>query len=384
MVRSLCINTSFVSSYSLEQRMKSFKGESLLNPRNVLKKLKPEDDKKRMEAEKAIEIINLESFIYSFLTGIKTQECLDSFFKCMIMPQMKIIERDVKLYFQLRSAAYLRDYCTLINDEEDFDRKELLHKHFALNLSHYGEHLADKDNGWIVLKYAHMTRLKMKREADALVQSESNQVYMPHELVAYLRERIDRLFHPERFEELGDIISDEQQMEAYIASDQESQEVTVNIERSSSAELESSPEPESSAESQSSPEPEPSAEPEGRRNLGVLNGISRTEIKNKNGDVVAIRREYENENGERISVTERNVRFGHTKRMRWEDDEVKALERAIAEVGPKWIKIKEQRYPELENKTNVQLRDKARGELRRRKRLKIDLGVYASLQGYDE
>lgn len=161
MVSPLCINTSFVSSYPLEQRMKSFKGELLLDPRKVLKKLKPEDDEKRMEAEKAIEIINLESFIYSFLTGIKTQECLDSFFKCMIMPQMKIIERDVRLYFQLRSAAYLRDYCTLINDEEDFDREELLHKHFTLNLSHYGGHLADKDDGWIVLKHAHITRLKV-------------------------------------------------------------------------------------------------------------------------------------------------------------------------------------------------------------------------------
>lgn len=30
----------------------------------------------------------------------------------------------------------------------------------------------------------------MKREADTLAESESNQVYMPDELVAYLRERI--------------------------------------------------------------------------------------------------------------------------------------------------------------------------------------------------
>lgn len=34
----------------------------------------------------------------------------------------------------------------------------------------------------------------MKREADVLVQSESSQVYMPHELVAYLRERIVSYF----------------------------------------------------------------------------------------------------------------------------------------------------------------------------------------------
>lgn len=141
--------------------MKSFKREPLLDPPSVLKKLKLDDDQKRMEAEKAIETINLESFIYSFLTGIKTQECLDNFFKCMIMPQMKIIERDVQLYFQLRSAAYLRDYSIFINDEEDFDHKELLNKHFALSLSHYGGHLADKENGWIVLKHAHITRLKV-------------------------------------------------------------------------------------------------------------------------------------------------------------------------------------------------------------------------------
>lgn len=167
------------------------------------------------------------------------------------------------------------------------------------------------------------------------------------------------------------MISNEQQMEAYIASDQESQDVVVNIEK------------DSSAESESSAEPRSSTEPETRRNLSVLSGITRTEIKNINGDVIAIRREYANENGETVTITERNVRFGH-KRVKWNDNELQVLERAIAEVGPRWIKIKEKRYPELEHKTNVQLRDKARNEYKRRKRLKMDLGVYASLGINDE
>ena len=59
MVSLLCIKTPFVSSYPLEQRMKSFEEEPLLDPRKVLKKLEPEDDEKRMEAERAIEVIYL-------------------------------------------------------------------------------------------------------------------------------------------------------------------------------------------------------------------------------------------------------------------------------------------------------------------------------------
>ncbi|ORZ03657.1 hypothetical protein BCR43DRAFT_483741 [Syncephalastrum racemosum] len=62
----------------------------------------------------------------------------------------------------------------------------------------------------------------------------------------------------------------------------------------------------------------------------------------------------------------------------WTNDEIAALEEGLSKVkGPMWERIKKAVYPRLESRNGVQVKDKARNEIKYRKLNNEDLGPYA-------
>ena len=60
---------------------------------------------------------------------------------------------------------------------------------------------------------------------------------------------------------------------------------------------------------------------------------------------------------------------------RWTQDEQDALDEGLQRYGRQWVKIKEQ-YPVSHNRTNIQIRDKAKSIARMRRRKRIPLHHY--------
>ncbi|KAG2216216.1 hypothetical protein INT45_002161 [Circinella minor] len=80
------------------------------------------------------------------------------------------------------------------------------------------------------------------------------------------------------------------------------------------------------------------------------------------------------------TVPERLLRLKRRKPYTpWTADEVAALEEGLGSHGPQWALIKCVYKEALRNRTNVQLKDKARNELTYRKKAGEPLGVYAQL-----
>ena len=74
-----------------------------------------------------------------------------------------------------------------------------------------------------------------------------------------------------------------------------------------------------------------------------------------------------------------NQRPGRKRYTPWSNDELAALENGLQQHGPQWRKIKTESPAILAQRTNVQLKDKARTEYTAREKAGLDLGVYACI-----
>ncbi|CAG8781169.1 36934_t:CDS:1, partial [Racocetra persica] len=80
-----------------------------------------------------------------------------------------------------------------------------------------------------------------------------------------------------------------------------------------------------------------------------------------------------------ITGSSRNIRRGRNFRRKWSEHELKALEAGMEEFGTSWSKIYDKygnAYGILRNRSQIQLKDKARNEKLRRKRCGIEIGVF--------
>ncbi|CAG8561227.1 43454_t:CDS:2 [Gigaspora margarita] len=71
-------------------------------------------------------------------------------------------------------------------------------------------------------------------------------------------------------------------------------------------------------------------------------------------------------------------------RKKWSNDEIQALEDGMREYGTHWAQILEKHGTSngpLKNRTQVQLKDKARNEKQRRMKAGMDVGVFAQASG---
>ena len=68
------------------------------------------------------------------------------------------------------------------------------------------------------------------------------------------------------------------------------------------------------------------------------------------------------------------------KRIEWSKKELDSLEEGMKKHGTKWTLIRDMSSP-LKNRTDVQLKDKARNEKRRREREGIPLGIFQKATG---
>src|SRR2546425_1275688 len=75
------------------------------------------------------------------------------------------------------------------------------------------------------------------------------------------------------------------------------------------------------------------------------------------------------------------IRKKPQKRIEWSQEELDALEEGMKKFGTNWILILNMDSGLLNNRTNVQLKDKARNEKRRREREGIPLGVFERATG---
>lgn len=69
------------------------------------------------------------------------------------------------------------------------------------------------------------------------------------------------------------------------------------------------------------------------------------------------------------------------KRIEWTQEELEELEEGMKKFGTNWTLILNMSSGPLKNRTNVQLKDKARNEKRRREREGIPLGVFQKATG---
>ncbi|CAG8820644.1 5389_t:CDS:1, partial [Racocetra persica] len=76
----------------------------------------------------------------------------------------------------------------------------------------------------------------------------------------------------------------------------------------------------------------------------------------------------------------------HNRRLRkkWTNEELQALEDGMREYGTHWVQILEKHGSSsgpLRNRTQIQLKDKARNEKQRRMKAGMDVGVFAQASG---
>ncbi|CAG8534992.1 15917_t:CDS:2 [Racocetra fulgida] len=76
----------------------------------------------------------------------------------------------------------------------------------------------------------------------------------------------------------------------------------------------------------------------------------------------------------------------HNRRLRkkWSNEELQALEDGMREYGTHWVQILEKHGSSsgpLRNRTQIQLKDKARNEKQRRMKAGMDVGVFAQASG---
>ncbi|CAG8734552.1 16451_t:CDS:2 [Dentiscutata erythropus] len=74
----------------------------------------------------------------------------------------------------------------------------------------------------------------------------------------------------------------------------------------------------------------------------------------------------------------------HQLRKKWTSEELQALEDGMREYGTHWVRILEKHGTSngpLKNRTQVQLKDKARNEKQRRMKAGMDVGVFAQASG---
>src|SRR5438045_4208088 len=69
------------------------------------------------------------------------------------------------------------------------------------------------------------------------------------------------------------------------------------------------------------------------------------------------------------------------KRIEWSQEELDLLEEGMKKFGTNWSLISDMSSGPLQNRTNVQLKDKARNEKRRREREGIPLGIFQKATG---
>jgi hypothetical protein len=69
------------------------------------------------------------------------------------------------------------------------------------------------------------------------------------------------------------------------------------------------------------------------------------------------------------------------KRIEWTQEELEELEEGMKKFGTNWTLILSMSSGALKNRTNVQLKDKARNEKRRREREGIPLGIFQKATG---
>ncbi|KAG1437973.1 hypothetical protein G6F56_012845 [Rhizopus delemar] len=85
-----------------------------------------------------------------------------------------------------------------------------------------------------------------------------------------------------------------------------------------------------------------------------------------------------------IKAQRGNVRFNELSQYRlrkereaWSLEEIRALEAGLKKYkAPCWVDIKNYVSPDLDSRTNIQIKDKAHGEIKRRRREEQDLGPY--------
>jgi hypothetical protein len=70
------------------------------------------------------------------------------------------------------------------------------------------------------------------------------------------------------------------------------------------------------------------------------------------------------------------------KRVEWSQEELDLLEEGMEKFGTNWSLILDMSSGPLQNRTNVQLKDKARNEKRRREREGIPLGIFQKATGF--
>ncbi|KAG0744753.1 hypothetical protein G6F57_009004 [Rhizopus arrhizus] len=288
--------------------------------------------RKAQEIQKQVETINLATFAYHFILGQGLEEALDAFFVSILPFGCKIIKRDVQLYFKLRLELFLNESIERLKEDAGYDLLQLLNDHFPLDLSRYGPHLSEDDDNVMIVIESATIRKKIKTDLKRIVSEHVPQPRpLTDELLAYMRERIERLEHPEKFQENKPPLSFMDELPG----------ARVLIE----ADFEEPWEPTCPLETE-------------RRQTRAIRMTHANNISLNEPTELNLRKEREN----------------------WTAEEEEALEEGLREVkGPFWVTIKEHVHPKLVSRTNVQIKDKAHGEMKKRKREGLELGPFASL-----
>ncbi|KAI9271340.1 hypothetical protein BY458DRAFT_555707 [Sporodiniella umbellata] len=332
-----------------------------------------------------LEEINVATFAYLYHTNTQVEECLAHFFTAILPFHVKVIERDVELYFQLKLDLFLNH----VSESHHKNMKELLNRYFPLDLLKYGDHLENNMENFIIPKKALELRTKIRNDLKQLLiehEKQPNSVYVY--FLAYIRERIEKFEHPEKFERWPMSYMEElPSSRVLVQMDWDSPvDHTNELSEDDSYEDESGSVDEEQYERivQESFNNEPSEEDELRESEDEMIETEKEE-QEKRKNTQQTRRDRRRVSfavrtpcGPSSTINVPNNLKLRKEREPWTLKEIQALETGIVQIKkPLWVDIKNRVAPSLDNRSNAQIKDKAYGEIKKRRRENEDLGIYA-------